>query len=115
MNRRHATIISAFLALALVLGTAAVLRTAGLGAGAASTGALAARNAQLDRYELQLRNAANARPPALPGATLAAAKEPQRVVYTRSQPVVEPDHHGDDHDRHDGANEHHDRDGHDDD
>ncbi|HET7045437.1 MAG TPA: hypothetical protein VFI37_11355 [Gaiellaceae bacterium] len=115
MNRRHATIISVFLALALVLGVAAVLRSSGDGAGAAPIGELAARNAQLDRYEAQLRTAANARPPALPVAAAVAAREPQRVVYVRAPQAVRPehaDHDGEERD-HDGA--HHDRDGQDDD
>lgn len=113
MNRRHATIISAFLALAVVLGVAAMLRTSGDGAGTASAGELAARNAQLDRYESQLRTAANARPPALAAA---AASEPQRVVYMRAPQTAQLGH-GDDHDGHerDHGGERHHRDGHDDD
>lgn len=116
MNRRHATIISVFLGLALVLGVAAVLRTSGGGSGAASAGELAARNVQLDRYESQLRTAANARPPALPAAAAGAAGEPQRVVYVRAPQAVQPEH-ADDRDGHerDHDGEHHDRGGHDDD
>jgi hypothetical protein len=111
VSRRHATIISVFLALALVLGVAAVLRTGG--AGAASAGARGARNAQLDRYESQLRTAANAQPPAVPAA---AATEPPRVVYVRAPQTARPQH-DDDHDGHerDHDGEQHDRGGHDDD
>lgn len=113
MNRRHATIISVFLALALVLGVAAMLRTSGDGARAASAGELAARNAQLDRYQSQLRAAASARPPAVPAAAAGAAREPQRVVYVRAAQAVETGHRddGDDHDGHERGDdgEHHDR------
>lgn len=70
MKPRHAIVISSFLALALVLGAASVVRTTSLGASAAkpklTDAQIAAKNRQLARYETQLRKAAKQKPPALP-------------------------------------------------
>jgi hypothetical protein len=94
MNRRHAVAISLFLALALVAGTFAALRTAGLGAHA-SAAQVAAKSRQLDRFEARLAREAKRRPPALPAAAPAAA-QPPRVVYQRPAPIVRVEHRGDD-------------------
>ena len=69
MNRRHVTVISLFLAFALVLGMFATLRTTQLGASSTPTvsaAQIAQRNRQLDRVEASLRKAARQKPPALP-------------------------------------------------
>jgi len=102
MNRRNATIISLFLALALVLGTAAMLRTAQLGArstvSSLTAAQIAARSSKLDGFEAQLRTAASQVPPALPAAATPAtarasspapARQPQQVIYVRPKPVVQ--------------------------
>jgi len=98
MNRRHALVISLFLAFALVLGTFAAVRTTSLGvhARAASGAKIEAKSRQLDRYAAQLAREAKRRPPALPAATPAAAQAP-RVVYQRPAPIVHVVHrHGGD-------------------
>lgn len=97
MNRRHVAVIALFLALALVAGMFAAVRTTRLGATATASvpaAQIAAKNRQLDRFEAKLRVAAKKRPPALPAlpaatssAPLAAAQTP-RTVYVRPAPIV---------------------------
>jgi hypothetical protein len=121
MARRNALIISLFLAVALVLGTTAMLRTTRLGAratAAPATAQLAAKSRQLDRYERQLRRAAHQRPPALPplpplpprtAVAQAPAAQPAQVVYVRPKPIVKTIHrHGGESGEHEGG---HDREG----
>lgn len=124
MKPRHALVISSFLALALVLGAASVLRTTQLGAAAAAPSLtdhqIEAKKQQLARYEAQLRKAAGQKPPALPklpplasasttpATTQVSATAPApRVVYVRSAPIVRAlhRHRGDDGDGgdHEGA------------
>jgi predicted lipid-binding transport protein (Tim44 family) len=97
MNRRHALVISIFLALALVAGLLAGLRTTHLGArsSAAPAPQLAAKSRQLDRYEAALRREAQKRPPALPPvpaaaapARHAAAAPPVQTIYRRPPAIV---------------------------
>jgi hypothetical protein len=89
MNRRHAAVIALFLALALVAGAFAALRTTTLGARSQAVPAaqIAAKSRQLDRFEARLARAAKRRPPALPAAAPVAAQAP-RVVYERPAPIV---------------------------
>lgn len=105
MTRRNATVIALFLALALVAGLFAALRTTQLGARSASSvspAQIAAKNRQLDRYQAALRREAKKRPPALPTLpavrTQAVAAAQPRVVYQRPAPIVRVLHrsHGDD-------------------
>ncbi|MGZ4353992.1 MAG: hypothetical protein ACXVZ4_10635 [Gaiellaceae bacterium] len=114
MHRRHVTVISLFLAAALVLGMFATLRTTQLGAGSAAprltAAQIAQRNRQLDRVEASLRKATRQKPPALPAlpaapTRLAAAAAPQRVVYVRPKPIVHVVHRSGEHEN-DGGHEH---------
>lgn len=116
MNRRHAALTALLLAVALVAGMFATLRTTQLGATSAAPKVTAAqiaqRNRQLDAIEAKLRLQARRKPPALPALPAlpaaspqaAAPRQPQRVVYVRPKPVVEVVHrsHGDEgHGEHD--------------
>ena len=129
MNRRHATVIALFLALALVAGLFAALRTTRLGATSAtptvSAAQIAQRNRQLDAVEAKLRTQAKQKPPALPAlppptraasarsapaaAAPPAASQPQRVIYVRPAPIVKvvPRHGESEHeDRYEHESEH---------
>ena len=91
MNRRHALVISVFLAVALVAGMVAALRTTQLGAAAKpriSATQIAAKNQQLDGIEAKLQAAALKRPPALSASQRRPAGQPARVIYVRPKPVV---------------------------
>ena len=113
MNRRHVTVISLFLAFALVLGMFATLRTTQLGASSTPTvsaAQIAQRNRQLDRVEASLRKAARQKPPALPTlpaapTRLAATAAPQQVIYVRPKPIVHVVHRSGERE-HDGGHEH---------
>ena len=106
MNKVHVTIFAILLAATVVLGTAAVTRTTGLGRAARHTNdtAVAARTRQLEAYASKLRRELKAKPPALPRIpkpVVAAAAPPTqapRVVYHQPPPVVVTVHrsHGDD-------------------
>lgn len=104
MNRLHTTVVAALLAVAVVLGGVAVLKTTGLGASAqsASTAAVVAKEKQLAAYQRSLRSALAARTPSLPKAPARSAVRGQaaqeRVVYHRPPPIVVVTHarHGDD-------------------
>ena len=101
MNRRHATVIALFLALALAAGLFAALRTTQLGAASStpkvSAAQIAQRNRQLDAIEAKLRTQAKQKPPSLPAVPAlqpkasvpAAAAQPPRVIYVRPAPVVQ--------------------------
>jgi hypothetical protein len=101
MNRRHAAVIALFLAVALVAGAFAALRTTSLGSHAQAVPAaqIAAKSRQLDRFEARLAREAKRKPPALPAAAPVAAPAP-RVVYQRPAPIVRVLH------RHGGEDEH---------
>jgi len=110
MHKLNTTAVAALLAVAVVLGSVAVVRTTGLGATSrhANDAAIAAKTRQLAAYERQLRHALATRTPALPkvpkipaapARTAPPAPAPQqRVVYHRPPPivVVKHTHHGDD-------------------
>lgn len=125
MNRKHITGISVLIALAVVAGLVAVVRTAGIVAGDASAtdSLVSARTAQLDQAETGLRseiarlNARVAVPAAGSGAAggtaagaaagVPSAEESERVVYVRPAPIVRSasgdDHGSDDHGSDDGG------------
>jgi hypothetical protein len=100
MDRKHATRIALLLAVAVVAGLFAAVRTSGL-AGAsratATTALVQARTTQLDRVEATLRgqvaaaNATLARARTSSAPTAAAAPA-QRVVYVRPAPIVKVVH-----------------------
>ncbi|HSC92863.1 MAG TPA: hypothetical protein VLB86_14520 [Gaiellaceae bacterium] len=125
MTRRQALVIALALAVAIVAGVFAALRTVGLGAEASAAGLsdseIAQRAAALDRAEAKLRQEAADRPPALPPARAAASTaraQPQTVIYRRPAPIVLASSHEDDeHVDEDGEHEddHGDDGGHDDD
>ncbi len=75
MKPTHALLIAAVLAVAAVLGFAAVTRTSTLGASAkhASAATLTARAHKLDAFEASLQKALKRKPPALPKAPAAGA------------------------------------------
>lgn len=92
MKRTHAFIIALALAVAVVAGTFAALRTTQLGAKATphvNSVQIARQNRALDRAEAALRAELRHKPPALPalhqGTAVAAA---QTVIYHRPPPVV---------------------------
>lgn len=93
MNRKHIAVVSALLALAVVLGMVAALRTAGLGAASRRTAdaAYAARARQLDAFEAKLRRE-------LAASAHGSPAPAPRIVYHRPPPVVVVRHtqHGDD-------------------
>jgi hypothetical protein len=92
MKRTHIAIVSALLALAMILGTFAATRTSGLGSSAqrSASAAYDARTRQLNAFEAKLRRQ-------LAAATTPAAVAP-KIVYHRPPPVVVVRHasHGDD-------------------
>jgi aminoglycoside phosphotransferase (APT) family kinase protein len=94
MKRLHALLIALALAVAVVAGTFAALRTTQLGAKATSANRvdaaqIARQNRALDRAEAALRAELKRRPPAI--AALPAAAPPpaaQTVIYHRPPPIV---------------------------
>jgi hypothetical protein len=101
MHKLHVTVVAALLAVAVVLGGVAVLKTTGLGTSArqANEAAVAAKARQLAAYQVSLHRALAAKTPALPKVPAGSAQPTQqRVVYHRPPPVVvvEHTHHGDD-------------------
>lgn len=101
MNRLHLTAVSALLAVAVVLGGVAMLKTTGLGTSAqqANNAAVAAKTRQLAAYQASLHKALAAKTPSLPKVPARSAQaSQQRVVYHRPPPivVVKHTHHGDD-------------------
>ena len=94
MNRIHALVIAAVLAVSAGFGFVAATRTVGVRSASpsASSGAISARAHRLDRVEASLRRALRDKPPALPAlpkshATAVAAAAPQ-VIYHRPAPIV---------------------------
>lgn len=93
MNKMHALIVAAILAVAAVFGFVAATRTAGLRSASptVSSAAASARAHKLDRVEASLRRALRDKPPALPalpasrGSAVGAAPH---VVYHRPAPIV---------------------------
>jgi hypothetical protein len=111
MTRRHALVISVFLALALVAGAFAALRTSGLGARASTVPAveIAAKTRQLDRFERALRREAQSRPPALPPLVAGAkvpATPPAAVISRRAAASVHVDAHDGEEHEHEHDHEH---------
>lgn len=104
MTRLHVTAVSALLAVAVVLGAVAAMRTTGLGAASqhANDAAVAAKTRQLAAYERSLTRALAAKTPALPKvparSSVPAQPPQQRVIYHRPPPVVvvKHTHRGDD-------------------
>ena len=107
MRKSNVALIAGLLALAAVLGSVALARTAGLGAAGrqANDAAVAAKTKQLAAYQAKLEKALAQKTPALPPlpktssvASPATAAPQQKVVYRRPPPVVVVKHtaHGDD-------------------
>lgn len=93
MKRTHALLISIVLALAVILGSFAAIRSTQLSAGAGtprvSSAEIARQNAALSRAEASLHAQLASKPPAIPtlGRTTATAA-PQTVVYRRAPTIV---------------------------
>lgn len=98
MNRKHVTGIALLLALGIVAGMFALVRTTGIASSntrAATTALVQARTRQLDRYEASLRSQIahlNARPRTQTARTAPAAAAAQRIVYVRPAPIVRTIH-----------------------
>jgi hypothetical protein len=96
MSRTTASIASLAGAVAAIAGVGALGRTLSLSTAAHRTSdtQVAARTAQLDRYQASLERMLAQRPPALPplpssdAAARATQAAPQRVVYHRPPPIV---------------------------
>ena len=94
MNRKHVTAIALLLALAVVAGMFALVRTTGIASSntrAATDALVQARTRQLDRYEASLRSQidqVNATPSTQSAQTAPAATAAQRIVYVRPAPIV---------------------------
>jgi hypothetical protein len=88
MKRTHAFLIAVALAIAVVAGTFAALRTTQLGANATpkiSTTEFARQSRALDRAQAALRAELARKPPALSAVAPAQA---QTVIYRRPAPIV---------------------------
>ena len=99
MHKLHVLLVAALFAGAAVLGTKAVLRT--ISHRPTNNAAVAARAAQLNRFQAQLHAQLAKRPPALPALPKAAPRTQAavpRVIYRRPPAivVVRHTHHGDD-------------------
>ena len=109
MTRTHAALISAVLALAVILGSFAAIRSTQLSTAAAaphvSSADVARQNAALSRAEASLRAELVRKPPALPTVSRArAVAPPQTVVYKRAPTIVHVIHrHGGDDRERDGG------------
>jgi hypothetical protein len=95
MNKLHALVVAAILAVGAGFGFVASTRTVGLSSAAPSAGAssaaVSARAHKLDRVEASLRRALRDRPPALPAVPAAggsAVAAVPRVVYHRPAPII---------------------------
>ena len=104
MKRTHALLISLVLAVAVLLGSVAAIRSTRLSVNAApprvGAAQIARQNAALDRAEAALRAELRKDPPAiaaLPAPSRASA--PQTVIYRRAPTIVHVVH------RHGGENE----------
>lgn len=110
MNKTHALVVAAVLAVAAVFGLVAATRTAGLRAASpgVSSGAVVARTHKLDRVEASLRRALQDKPPALPGlpaARVGAAAAVPHVVYHRPAPIIVVKHHSNSEAEHEAESE----------
>lgn len=93
MNKMHALVVAAILAVAVGFGFVAATRTAGIRSASpsVSSAAVSARAHKLDRVEASLRRALRDKPPALPampaspGSAVGAAPH---VVYHRPAPII---------------------------
>lgn len=103
MKRTHALLISVVLALAVILGSFAAIRSTQLSTAAAtprlSSAEIARQNAALSRAEATLRAQLARKPPAIPTVgRKAAIGAPQAVVYRRAPTIVHVIHrHGGEH------------------
>jgi len=104
MKRIPALVIAVALAVAVIAGTFAALRTTQLGAGTTSTvsaAELQKRTRALNRADAALRREARRKPPALPAlpalARASAQRRPQSVIYVRPKPIVHVVHRGGEH------------------
>ena len=94
MNRKHVTGIALLLAVAVVAGMFALVRTTGIASSnsrAATDALVRARTKQLDRYEASLRSRIhqlNAASSAQSTRAMPAAAAAQRIVYVRPAPIV---------------------------
>ena len=93
MKRTHALLISLVLALAVVLGSFAAIRSTRLSTAAtaprASSSEIARQNAALSKAEAALRSQLARKPPAIPTLDRkAAVATPQTVVYRRAPAIV---------------------------
>ncbi len=102
MTKTHVTIISLLLAVAVVLGLAAAIRTTGLVGPQATTsaGALKARQQRLDRLQVELRRALANRPPALPAAATTPRGVAPRVQFVAPSVIAAPRSSFEEHDDH---------------
>ena len=91
MNRKHVTGIALLLALAIVAGMFALVRTTGIASSntrAATDTLVQARTRQLDQYEAGLRSKIAQLNADLSTKTAPTAAAAQRIVYVRPAPIV---------------------------
>ena len=93
MKRTHALAISLLLAIAVLLGSFAAIRSTRLSASAAAprvdAARLARQNAALDRAEAVLRAELRRKPPAVPALPAPSrVSAPQTVIYRRPPAIV---------------------------
>ena len=92
MHKLHALTIALFLALAVVLGGYAALRTGALSASttkSATAASISQRQHRLDLAQRQLQAALDRKPPALPAVSSGTAKRrATRVEFVRPAPIV---------------------------
>jgi hypothetical protein len=90
MPKKHALVISIFLAVALVLGAFGAVRTVALSTSTrtASAASVTQRERRLDLAERQLQAALARRPPALAPLASATGAPAPRVEYVRPEPIV---------------------------
>jgi hypothetical protein len=91
MKPAHALAISLLLAVAVVAGAFAAYTTAGLGSrNEPSTTEIAAREAELDRYQQELRSALAQQPPPLPSLAVRQTAPAAALVATAPGPTLAP-------------------------
>ncbi len=92
MPRKHALVVAVALAIAIVLGGFAAMRSAALSSSAqtTSTASITQRAHRLDRAERQLKAALARKPPALPAISSHSSSQGRatRVEYVRPAPIV---------------------------
>jgi hypothetical protein len=104
MNRLHALVLAALLALASVVGVYAATKSTALGVAAepaVSDAEIAKRGKKLDRAEAKLRRVAKRRPPALPPVPQASSGSPALTAAPAPPAVVTSGSDSDDHDEYD--------------